>query len=182
MNRWKYLLRLAFAVVGVACAGAELAAASGQGDGLEVGFPETATSTAAFSIPWQSINAGGVVNASSSNHRVDHTVRQTASGTSSSAAHRVHAGFWYGLLESENCPITMTGDVNLSGSLTSADIIYLVNHVFKGGAAPLPCSASGDVNCNGSVTSADVISMVNHVFKGGPVPCDGCTSPLASGC
>ena len=73
------------------------------------------------------------------------------------------------------CPVTQTGDVNISGAITSADIIYMVNHVFKGGVAPLPCAASGDVNCNGANTSADIIFLVNHVFKGGAPPCDMCT-------
>lgn len=36
-----------------------------------------------------------------------------------------------------NCPYHLTGDVNMSSSLTSADIIGLVNYVFKGG--PPPC-------------------------------------------
>jgi len=90
-------------------------------------------------------------------------------------------GLWIPVAES-GCPITMTGDVNLSGTLTSADIIGMVNYVFKGGSTPLPCPASGDLNCNGSVTSADIITLVNHIFKGGPAPCDACTSPLAAGC
>jgi len=71
--------------------------------------------------------------------------------------------------------ISLTGDVNQSGTLTSADIIYMVNFVFKSGSLPQPCEANGDVNCNGSVTSADIIYMVNHVFKSGPEPCDVCT-------
>lgn len=136
----------------------------------------------AYNVRWQSINGGGKGQVTNATHRVSHSVAQAAIGSTTSATHRIRAGFWHGLLESGDCAITMTGDVNLSGSLTSADIIYLVNHVFKGGSAPQPCSAAGDVNCNGSVTSADVISMVNHVFKGGPVPCDGCTSTLAAGC
>lgn len=73
------------------------------------------------------------------------------------------------------CLVTRTGDVNVSGSLTSADIIYLVGFVFKGGIVPHPCVASGDVNCSGTVTSADIIYMVGHVFKSGPEPCDVCT-------
>ena len=80
------------------------------------------------------------------------------------------------------CAVALSGDVNLTGAITSADIIYLVGFVFKGGAAPLPCEASGDVNCSGAVTSADIIYLVGHVFKGGPVPCDACTSSLAAGC
>jgi cysteine-rich repeat protein len=73
------------------------------------------------------------------------------------------------------CNVTITGDVNNSGTITSADIIYLVNYVFKGQAPPMPCAASGDVNCSGTVTSADIIFLVGFVFKGGPAPCDVCT-------
>jgi photosystem II stability/assembly factor-like uncharacterized protein len=80
------------------------------------------------------------------------------------------------------CRIAKTGDVNIDGVITSADIISLVNFVFKGGLAPKPCMAAGDANCSGAVTSADIIYMVNHVFKGSAAPCDGCTSPLAAGC
>lgn len=74
-----------------------------------------------------------------------------------------------------DCPIVVTGDVNLSGTLTSADIISLVNYVFKSGATPAPCAGAADVNCSQAVTSADIIYMVNHVFKAGPAPCDACT-------
>jgi len=70
--------------------------------------------------------------------------------------------------------IEMNGDANANGSITSADIIYLVGYVFKGGAAPLPLDAAGDVNCTGDVTSADIIYLVGYVFKGGPEPCDVC--------
>jgi hypothetical protein len=33
-------------------------------------------------------------------------------------------------------PCEASGDVNCSGSVTSADIIFMVNHVFKGQAPP----------------------------------------------
>jgi len=72
------------------------------------------------------------------------------------------------------CLIEVDGDVNTSGSVTSADIIYLVNFVFKGDIEPQPCQANGDVNCSGSVTSADIIYLVGFVFKGAPPPCDIC--------
>jgi hypothetical protein len=81
-----------------------------------------------------------------------------------------------------DCIINVSGDVNVSGALTSADIIYLVNFVFKGDAPPLPCAANGDVNCSGAVTSADIIYMVNHVFKGQPPPCDICNDEGAQEC
>jgi len=88
----------------------------------------------------------------------------------------------------DNCPavcnadqgiaITLTGDVNLNGSITSADIIYLVNFTFKGGPAPQPLEASGDINCSGSVTSADIIGLVNFTFKGGVAPCNVCNATV----
>ena len=67
--------------------------------------------------------------------------------------------------------IFLAGDVNISGQITSADIIQLVNYVFKSGPNPLPCAAAGDLNCDGSVTASDIIVLVNFVFKGGPPPC-----------
>lgn len=74
------------------------------------------------------------------------------------------------------CPVAMTGDVNANGGVSSSDIIYLVNFVFKAGPAPLPCPAVGDVNCTGGVVgSADIIYLVNNVFKAGAPACDVCT-------
>jgi hypothetical protein len=80
------------------------------------------------------------------------------------------------------CPIVMDGDVNESGALTAADIIFMVQHVFKGGDPPAPCAATGDVNCSGANTTADIIYLVQHVFKGGPPPCDICWEPGAMEC
>jgi hypothetical protein len=65
---------------------------------------------------------------------------------------------------------TLPGDCNADGNTTSADIIYLVNYVFKGGAGPV-VAGHGDVNCDGATTSADIIYLVNYVFKGGLSPC-----------
>lgn len=61
------------------------------------------------------------------------------------------------------------GDFNLSGAITSSDIILLVNFVFKSG----PASSDPwtmDVDISGSPTSADIIFLVNYVFKGGSAP------------
>ena len=77
----------------------------------------------------------------------------------------------------DSCIVMMTGDVNLSSSITSADIIYVVNTIFILGPQPQPCLGTGDVNCSGSVSAADVIVLVNYVFKSGPPLCEICTSP-----
>lgn len=77
-------------------------------------------------------------------------------------------------VDGSHCLVNLTGDVNLSGSLSSADIIYLVGFIFKGDDLPVPCQAAGDVNCDAVVTSGDIIYLVNVAFKGGPAPCDVC--------
>ena len=68
------------------------------------------------------------------------------------------------------CPVLM-GDVNEDGQHNSADLIYFVNYVFKGGPDPLPMRTVGDANCSGGLTGADIIWLVNFIFKGGPPPC-----------
>jgi Ni,Fe-hydrogenase III small subunit len=68
--------------------------------------------------------------------------------------------------------VITNGDGDLSGTLTAADIILLVNYIFKAGPEPQPCVAVGDINCDGKVTSADIILLVNHVFKSMAPPCD----------
>lgn len=73
------------------------------------------------------------------------------------------------------CVVAVTGDVNVSGSITTSDIIDLVTYVFKSGPAPQPVAEAGDVNCSNSITSEDIIYMVNFVFKSGAAPCDACS-------
>ena len=69
--------------------------------------------------------------------------------------------------------ISQPGDCVFDGVLTSADIICLVNCVFRGGPCP---DRSGDTNCNGLTSSSDIIVLVNHVFRGSPTPT--CIWPL----
>jgi hypothetical protein len=94
----------------------------------------------------------------------------------------LHLGSWFAMddlsfeaAQPPVCPITLTGDVNNSGDRVTSDIIYLVNYVLKGGAAPIPCVAVGDANCDGQVATSDIIYLVNSILKGGPAPCDVCS-------
>jgi hypothetical protein len=64
----------------------------------------------------------------------------------------------------------LLGDPNSDGAINVADVIYLVNYLFKGGPVPLPISESGDANCDGKVDVADVVYLVAYLFKGGPKP------------
>ena len=75
----------------------------------------------------------------------------------------------------DSCIVELTGDVNLSGGITTADVICLINFFFLGPCPPQPCDASVDVNCDGRMQTSDIIYLVNHIFKSGPPPCDVCT-------
>jgi hypothetical protein len=142
--------------------------------------PQSAPS--AVQLDWFSINGGGVTEAGSTNYRVGCSIAQSVAGAAASPSYSVGLGFWYGVggAAPGTCQVVNTGDINGATGITSSDIIYLVNFVFKGGPAPLPCAAAGDVNCSEHVSSADIIYLVNYVFKAGALPCDVCTL-IASG-
>jgi len=61
----------------------------------------------------------------------------------------------------------IAGDANRDHKITVADVVYLVNYLFKGGPAPSP-SEAGNVNGDNKVTVSDVVYLVNYLFKGGP--------------
>jgi hypothetical protein len=60
-------------------------------------------------------------------------------------------------------------DPNGDGQITVADIVYLVNYLFKGGLAPQSIQA-GDANCDGRVTISDAVYLISYLFKGGLAP------------
>jgi len=66
-------------------------------------------------------------------------------------------------------PAILHADVNLDGQLSVADLVYLINYLFKGGPAP-ELLIVADVNRDGALTVADAIYLINYLFKGGPAP------------
>lgn len=72
------------------------------------------------------------------------------------------------------CPVQVLGDANNDGRLSQADIVYVVNHVLRGGLPARPVWQAGDINCDEVVTQSDIIALVNHLLKGGPPPCNAC--------
>ena len=61
------------------------------------------------------------------------------------------------------------GDANGDGKVSIADVVYLINYLFKGGLPPNPL-IKGDANGDGKVSIADVVYLINYLFKGGPPP------------
>ncbi len=62
------------------------------------------------------------------------------------------------------------GDFNATGTITIADLVYMVGFLFNSGPAPKDLGA-GDINCSGTVTIADLVRLVAYLFNSGPVPC-----------
>jgi PKD repeat protein len=61
------------------------------------------------------------------------------------------------------------GDANGSESVNIQDITFLINYLYKGGAAPSPIMA-GDANGGGTVNIADITYLINYLYKGGLAP------------
>jgi len=61
------------------------------------------------------------------------------------------------------------GDANGDGNVTTSDIVYLVNYLFKGGPPPNPLWKA-DVNCDHAVNVTDISYLVSYFFQGGHSP------------
>lgn len=62
------------------------------------------------------------------------------------------------------------GDANGDGGIDPADVIYLINYLFRSGPAPQPAEA-GDANCDGRTSVSDVVYLINYLFRSGLPPC-----------
>ena len=65
--------------------------------------------------------------------------------------------------------VFVAGDANRDGVINVADIVYLVNYLYRSGDPPDP-EAAGDANGDGIVNVADVVYLVNYLYKGGDPP------------
>jgi len=67
----------------------------------------------------------------------------------------------------------IVGDPTWDGVIDLADVVFLINYLYKGGPAPDPLE-TGDVTCNGEVSLDDVIFLINYLYRDGPAPPDSC--------
>lgn len=82
----------------------------------------------------------------------------------------------------DTCLVVVPGDLNQTGTVTSADIIHLIKYLFTLGPEPEPCTYAADLDCSAHVTTADLIGLINYVFKGGQAPCDICSAERPYDC
>jgi len=68
---------------------------------------------------------------------------------------------------------TDCGDASGDGAINVADAVYLINYIFKGGAAPVP-ECIGDADGSGGISIADAVYLIDYVFRGGPPPLVNC--------
>lgn len=71
-----------------------------------------------------------------------------------------------------SCCVGIRGDCNNDGQVNPnvLDLNYLVNRIFRGGAATV-CPEEGDVNSDGTTSNIiDLNYLVNRIFRGGPLP------------
>ena len=65
--------------------------------------------------------------------------------------------------------IAFSGDANADNQVLLSDIVYIVDHLFRGGQKPFPL-CSGDADGDGRVRLSDVIILVNFLFKSSSPP------------
>ncbi len=61
------------------------------------------------------------------------------------------------------------GDANADGEVNVADVVYLINYIFKSGPPPASDWAS-DANGDGNVNVGDAVYLINYIFRSGPAP------------
>ncbi len=68
------------------------------------------------------------------------------------------------------CYILYTcGDVNDDDEIDILDIVFLINHKYKEGPAPIFVN-SGDVNSDLTIDILDIVYLINYKYKSGPSP------------
>ncbi len=67
----------------------------------------------------------------------------------------------------------LAGDANGDGVVDLADVVYLLNYLYRSGPAPDPM-ASGDPNDDCVVELGDLVYLINYLYQGGPAPQQGC--------
>jgi len=71
----------------------------------------------------------------------------------------------------------LLGDVNLDRVIDLADVVYLINYLYRNGPEP-SISILGDANRDDVIEIGDVVLLINYLYRGGPPPLTG---PVASG-
>jgi hypothetical protein len=69
---------------------------------------------------------------------------------------------------------SLPGDVNGDNQVDAADIVYLINYLYRDGIPP-HFLEQADVNGDSDVDAGDIVYLINYLFRGGPAPVAGCS-------
>jgi hypothetical protein len=61
------------------------------------------------------------------------------------------------------------GDADGNSIINISDAVFLINHIFGGGAAPNPL-CHGDADGSSIVNISDAVFLMNYIFGGGQAP------------
>jgi hypothetical protein len=79
-------------------------------------------------------------------------------------------GFYIDNVRVESAPVSwLAGDVTGNQTVDLADVVYLLNYLFKAGSIPNPWER-GDINGDLEITVADAVYLLNYLYKGGSAP------------
>lgn len=111
-----------------------------------------------YSIPWSTIDGGGVLNSSGGGFTLSGTIGQPDAGaTMSGGSFSLTGGFWAGIDSSAPCPADLTGDGNLNFLDVSAFLAAF------GNADPV-----ADFTSDGSFNFLDVSAFLQAYGMGCP--------------
>ena len=80
-------------------------------------------------------------------------------------------GLETGLIRHDCTPPPVKADYDGNGTAETADIIVLLNYVFKKDGPPAGGGHRADANCDGNIDISDVIFVINYFYSGGEEPC-----------
>lgn len=131
------------------------------------------SASAQVTIDWQVVASAGAVPSSASAYKLFSVTGQPSPvGRTASSTNAVLHGFMLAPDGHASGCCNLAGDANNDGGVNVADAVFLINHVFKGGAAP-PCLQEGDANGDGNPNVGDAVRLINYVFRGGEAPVCG---------
>ncbi len=74
-----------------------------------------------------------------------------------------------GTIQIQVGPPCICGDATDDGAVNVGDAVFLINFIFKGGAAP-PYEDCANANGDSSLNIGDAVYLINYIFKGGAAP------------
>jgi hypothetical protein len=134
-------------------------------------------SSASYEIPTHVLDGGGTSSSSTSYELLNAVGQPTPIGTATSTSYQGYLGYIYTIPMGP--PTGLCGDVNNTGTVTSADGYHILNY-FGAGTPPSSCWAA-NVNGDSDLYPSDGYYLLNYFGAGPPLNCQPCVLTVPSG-